>query len=375
MPVRVKRAADVLFPYSSLYFTLFISFQALRLDEAVAESLVSSSVDHVFFVLRKSAEHALLSSNLNALCATLNVINSTLNRDYIDVLSRLLQENATRTAASVLTRCACATITRLSLCFLVCSALVSLSLLSLQGHCQRLCRQCARDPEQHRGVCPLSFFFSRLSLFLSFSVFSLSVARSEFHVQVSCEYIGKLRQEVEQEAAKVFSGLDARLVSCLDDLTETAKTCQGILQVCRELPLSLPHSTLLSLSLFLLTPSLSPASSLIFAFQTHMESVCAAVAQRVKPLLDPMTSVSYELTETEFAEREVNDPWVQQCVANMDAILAPYKVRAQDPTLIVLQTNMSLSHLPLCLCPAVFSYCKQQRVVNSAASALHHLSH
>src|SRR5690606_35770982 len=46
--------------------------KAMRLDDASPDSLTSSAVDHVFFVLRKAVERALLTRSADALCAVLN---------------------------------------------------------------------------------------------------------------------------------------------------------------------------------------------------------------------------------------------------------------------------------------------------------------
>lgn len=59
------------------------------MDEVVKDSFVSSAVDRVFFILRKSSERALLTSSLNAICATTNIIITVLNRDFKDVNIKL----------------------------------------------------------------------------------------------------------------------------------------------------------------------------------------------------------------------------------------------------------------------------------------------
>lgn len=56
------------------------------MDDIVKDSLTSSVVDHVFFIFRKSSERALLTSSLNAICATTNNMITVLN-NYKDVRS------------------------------------------------------------------------------------------------------------------------------------------------------------------------------------------------------------------------------------------------------------------------------------------------
>ncbi len=36
--------------------------------------------------------------------------------------------------------------------------------------------------------------------------------------------------------------------------------------------------------------------------------------------------INYELSDLDFAEREINDPFVEQCIAGVDGILKPFKV-------------------------------------------------
>lgn len=57
------------------------------MDDLIPESLTSSSVDHVFYVLQKSSQRALLTSNVNAVCATINIIITVLTRDYKEVIN------------------------------------------------------------------------------------------------------------------------------------------------------------------------------------------------------------------------------------------------------------------------------------------------
>lgn len=55
------------------------------MDEPVEDSMTSSIVDHVFFVLQKCSHRALLSCNVNALLATVNLLITVLTRDYKEV--------------------------------------------------------------------------------------------------------------------------------------------------------------------------------------------------------------------------------------------------------------------------------------------------
>ncbi|RVW37716.1 Conserved oligomeric Golgi complex subunit 4 [Vitis vinifera] len=43
-----------------------------------------------------------------------------------------------------------------------------------------------------------------------------------------------------------------------------------------------------------------------------MEQLVATVTPRIRPVLDSVGTISYELSEAEYADNEVNDPWVQR---------------------------------------------------------------
>ena len=48
----------------------------------------------------------------------------------------------------------------------------------------------------------------------------------------------------------------------------------------------------------------------------------ASVAPRIRPVLDIVTTVSYELDDAEYGENEVNDPWVQKLLLAVDTNVA-----------------------------------------------------
>lgn len=66
------------------------------MDEPVEDNLTSTVVDHVFFVLQQCTRRSLLSSNMNALCAIINIVVSSLNRDYLEILQKSIQEQIGR---------------------------------------------------------------------------------------------------------------------------------------------------------------------------------------------------------------------------------------------------------------------------------------
>lgn len=48
------------------------------------------------------------------------------------------------------------------------------------------------------------------------------------------------------------------------------------------------------------------------ALVAGLEQLVGTVTHRIRPVLDSVATVSYELSEVEYAENEVNDPWVQR---------------------------------------------------------------
>lgn len=60
--------------------------------------------------------------------------------------------------------------------------------------------------------------------------------------------------------------------------------------------------------------------------QTYLEYMVNLLAPKLKQLLDPLATISYELTETDFSDREINDPFIQNFLIQLDALLQPYKV-------------------------------------------------
>lgn len=48
------------------------------------------------------------------------------------------------------------------------------------------------------------------------------------------------------------------------------------------------------------------------ALNAGLEQLVATVTPRIRPVLDNVATISYELSEAEYAENEVNDPWVQR---------------------------------------------------------------
>jgi hypothetical protein len=50
-----------------------------------------------------------------------------------------------------------------------------------------------------------------------------------------------------------------------------------------------------------------------------LEQLANSISPRFRPLLEAVNSVSYELTEAQYAENEINDPWVQSLLVAVEA--------------------------------------------------------
>lgn len=58
------------------------------------------------------------------------------------------------------------------------------------------------------------------------------------------------------------------------------------------------------------------------ALNASMEQLVATVTPRIRPLLDSVATVSYELSEAEYADNEMNDPWVQKLLHAVETNVA-----------------------------------------------------
>jgi len=47
----------------------------------------------------------------------------------------------------------------------------------------------------------------------------------------------------------------------------------------------------------------------------------------IRPLIDLFVQVNYTLEEAEYAEYEINDPFVQRFISGLETLFSPFKVR------------------------------------------------
>ena len=113
-------------------------------------------------------------------------------------------------------------------------------------------------------------------------------------LQMSIEYMTKLKVEVEAESANIFSKDEAarqQIVACLSAISDTSAQFKKL-------------------------------------FKKNLEQL---VAQRISPgissLIETFRITSYRINELKFAEYEINDPFAYEFVEGLDRIISYYKVR------------------------------------------------
>ncbi|KAL0730870.1 hypothetical protein Bca4012_026964 [Brassica carinata] len=189
--------------------------KAIRIDEHVPDSLTTSMVDDVFYVLQSCLTRAVSTSNISSVIAVLSNAGSLLGNDYHEALQQT-------------------------------------------------------TIEPNLGA----------RLFLGATALN--------NMDVSCEYVLKLKHEIEEQCTAAFPAPPdrERIKSCLSELGELSSTFRQLLN-------------------------------------SGMEQLVATVTPRVRPVLDTVATIIYELTETEYAENEVNDPLLLHSVETNSAWLQP----------------------------------------------------
>ncbi|KAD4982576.1 hypothetical protein R6Q59_002186 [Mikania micrantha] len=194
--------------------------KAIKIDEHVMDSLTTSMVDDVFYVLQSCCRRSIYTSNISSVIAALSSAVSLLGGEYNDALQQKMREPNLG------------------------------GKLFLGGVVQKT------------GV---------------------DIATALNNIDVSSEYALKLRHEIEEQSAEVFPAPAdrERIKSCLSELGEMSNGFKKTLVA-------------------------------------GLEQLVGTVTHRIRPVLDTVATVSYELSEAEYAENEVNDPWVQRLLHTVE---------------------------------------------------------
>nr|XP_011468891.1 PREDICTED: conserved oligomeric Golgi complex subunit 4 [Fragaria vesca subsp. vesca] len=189
--------------------------KAIRIDEHVSDSLTTSMVDDVFYVLQSCLRRAISTLNISSVIAVLSGASSLLSNEYHEALQQKMRE----------------------------PNLGAKLFLGGVG-------------VQKTGT---------------------EIATVLNNMDVSSEYVLKLKHEIEEQCLEVFPAPADRekVKSCLSELGDMSNTFKQ-------------------------------------ALNSGLEQLVATVTPRIRPVLDNVATISYELSEAEYAENEVNDPWVQR---------------------------------------------------------------
>lgn len=189
--------------------------KAIRIDEHVPDSLTTSMVDDVFYVLQSCLRRAISTLNISSVIAVLSGASSLLSNEYHEALQQKMRE----------------------------PNLGAKLFLGGVG-------------VQKTGT---------------------EIATVLNNMDVSSEYVLKLKHEIEEQCLEVFPAPADRekVKSCLSELGDMSNTFKQ-------------------------------------ALNAGLEQLVATVTPRIRPVLDNVATISYELSEAEYAENEVNDPWVQR---------------------------------------------------------------
>ncbi|KAB2041058.1 hypothetical protein ES319_D02G123200v1 [Gossypium barbadense] len=189
--------------------------KAIGIDELVPDSLTTSMVDDVFYVLQSCLRRAISTSNISSVVAVLSGASSLLNNEYYEAL-------------------------------------------------QLKVREPNLGPKLFLGGVGVQKTGTEIATALN-------------NIDLSSEYVLKLKHEIEEQCAEVFPAPTERekVKSCLSELADLSNTFKQ-------------------------------------AQNAGMEQLAATVTPQIRPVLDSVATISYELSESEYAENEVNDPCVQR---------------------------------------------------------------
>ncbi|PQQ16053.1 conserved oligomeric Golgi complex subunit 4-like [Prunus yedoensis var. nudiflora] len=199
--------------------------KAIRIDEHVPDSLTTSMVDDVFYVLQSCLRRAISTLNISSVIAALSGVSSLLSNEYHEALQQKMRE----------------------------PNLGAKLFLGGVG-------------VQNTGT---------------------EIATVLNNLDVSSEYVLKLKHEIEEQCLEVFPApVDGEKVkSCLSELGDMSNTFKQ-------------------------------------ALNAGLEQLVATVAPRLRPVLDHVGTISYELSEAQYADNEVNDPWVQRLLHAVETNVA-----------------------------------------------------
>ncbi|KAF4366490.1 hypothetical protein F8388_003728 [Cannabis sativa] len=211
--------------------------KAITIDEHVPDSLTTSMVDDVFYVLQSCLRRAISTSNISSVIAVLSGASSLLSNEFHEALQQKMRE----------------------------PNLGAKLFLGGVG-------------VQKTGT---------------------EIATALNNMDVSSEYVLKLKHEIEEQCAEVTN---CRYVSIVDPVFPAPADREKVKSCLSELG--------------------DMSSTFKQVLSAGLEQLVGTVTPRIRPLLDNVATISYELSEAEYADNEVNDPWVQRLLHAVETNVA-----------------------------------------------------
>ncbi|XAR62914.1 hypothetical protein NMG60_11022652 [Bertholletia excelsa] len=254
--------------------------KAIKIDEHVPDSLTTSMVDDVFYVLQSCCRRSISTSNINSVIAVLSSAVSLLGSEYNEALQQKMRE----------------------------PNLGAKLFLGGVG-------------VQKTGT---------------------EIATALNNIDISSEYAIKLRQEIEEQCTEAFPAPAdrERVKSCLSELGEMSNSFKKALSI-------------------------------------GMEQLVATITPRIRPVLDSVATIGYELSEAEYADNEVNDPWVQRLLHSVEinvAWLQPFMTANNYDLFVHLVIDFIVKRLEVIMMQKRFSQLGGLQLDRDARALVSHFS-
>ncbi|KAI3991340.1 hypothetical protein MKX01_034659 [Papaver californicum] len=254
--------------------------KAIKIDEHVPDSLTTSMVDDVFYVLQSCCRRAISTSSMNSVLAIFSGTMNLLSNEYQEALQHKMRE-------------------------------------------------------PNLGA---KLFLGGVGVEKT----GTEIATALNNMDVSGEYVLKLRHGIEEQYAEVFPAPVDRekIKSCLSELGEMST---GFKQ----------------------------------ALNAGMKQLVSTVTPRIRPVLDIVGTVSYELSEAEYAENEVNDPWVQKLLHAVEtnaAWLQPTMTSSNYDSFVHLIIDFIVKRLEVIMMQKKFSQLGGLQLDRDARALVSHFS-
>ena len=240
--------------------------KAIGIDAIDEGAQVSTVVDDVFFVVKKSLQRAISSSSIDIICAMVNHASILLDDQYLTLLKNRLRSAASSASSSF----DLSQFVRVGTSFPSSAALSSLANATTGT---------ASGTQGDQG--------GAMGEIDTKVIGGWCVALN--NIDVSLEYIHLLKKHVEEEVVKMFASLSEQSRGKLEMVLASLQAVGDRLKENRE----------------------SGASEIMHG----------VVRPKIKPAIERLTAVDLNISEEQFAVYESEDPWCQALIFQMDRIL------------------------------------------------------